>query len=116
RVRSVAVGIRRAVRLVRRAVVDQGHNRTHDPVVAASQKGAAVAKTDGCCGPTGRGGRRLKRLVLPVILHPTFIPDIWNDRCRVFITALLKLPISTKARGIRSCSCMALHRRRTSTG
>ena len=40
-------------------------------------------------------------------------PQMRNDRCRVFTTALLKSPISTKARAIRSCSCTALRRPRT---
>ena len=43
-------------------------------------------------------------------------PKRWNCRCRAFTTAMLKLPISTKARAIRSCSCTALPRPRTSTG
>ena len=40
-------------------------------------------------------------------------PKIRNARCRAFTTALLKLPILTKARAIRSCSFMVLPRPRT---
>ena len=47
---------------------------------------------------------------------PNLPKKIRNGRCRAFTTALLKLPISMKARAIRSCWCTALRRARTSTG
>src|SRR6202166_2073279 len=43
---------------------------------------------------------------------PILLLKIRMNRCRVFITALLRLPTSTKARAIPSCSCTALRRPR----
>src|SRR5260370_32270485 len=52
------VAIRRAAGAVRLSVLDQGHHRTPDPVVAQSPEGAAVAKTDPGRGATRGGDRR----------------------------------------------------------
>src|ERR1700730_16815286 len=114
RIQSFAVGVRRAAGAVRLSVVDQGHYRTPDHVVAAPQEGTAAAQADGgdVCA-TGSGGHRRVRLKPPSFFSITQIfPKIWNDRCRVFTTALLRSPTSTKVRAIRSCSCMALRRPR----
>ena len=42
-----AVAVRRVARAVRAVVLDQGHHRAPDPVLAAAQKSAAAAPADG---------------------------------------------------------------------
>ena len=58
--------------------------------------------------PQSRGGHRRRERLISNPFSKTR-----NNRCRVFTTALLKLPISTKARAIRSSSCTALPPART---
>ena len=60
--------------------------------------------------------RRVATAKLAAILSRLIFPLSTELRCRAFITAMLKLPISTKARAIRSCWCTALPPARTSTG
>ena len=55
----------------------------------------------------------LRTAKLAVDFRPLILSQTRNARCRAFTTALLKLPISTKARAIRLCSCTALPRART---
>ena len=52
-------------------VVDQGHHRAPDPIVAHAQESAAAAQADGGGGPAGGGDARRKRLGL----QPTFDPS-----------------------------------------
>src|SRR6185312_2888500 len=61
--RSDAVGARRAVYAVQRAVLDQGYHRTGDTGLARPQEGAPVAPADG-------GRRRLT----PALRLPTSLP------------------------------------------
>ena len=74
------------------------------------QEGAAAAQADGARPEPAVAMSRRQRLAFDPLQNSG------NTRCRVFITATLKLPISTKARASRSCWCTASPRPRTSTG
>ncbi len=70
RVQSIAVDIQRPAGAVRISIVDQGHHRTADPIMAAAQEGTAVAAAIGGRGPSRSGRRRRARLVCDRLCRP----------------------------------------------